>query len=188
MMLVVPQDFTITTARCLLRYPSVADIEHIFAATRFVGFNDGMLWEPPASLADLEQPLQNNFKGWAAGLNFTFTITDRATQDFLGRVSIRRMAATDIMWNIGFFTHPQYQGQGYMTEAVQAIVRFGFETLDADRIEAAHATWNIGSQKVLEKAGLKFVKSRLQGFQKKGQWVADNIMSITQADWKNSEQ
>jgi [ribosomal protein S5]-alanine N-acetyltransferase len=81
-----------------------------------------MLWEPPASLADLEQPLQNNFQGWAAGLNFTFTITDRVTQKFLGRVSIRRMTATDVMWNIGFFTHPQYQGQG--SEAVQAIVQY----------------------------------------------------------------
>jgi [ribosomal protein S5]-alanine N-acetyltransferase len=122
MMLVVLPDFTIATTRCLLRYPSVADIPHIFAATRFAGFNDGMLWEPPASLADLEQPLQNNFQGWAAGLNFTFTITDRVTQKFLGRVSIRRMTATDVMWNIGFFTHPQYQGQG--SEAAQAIVQY----------------------------------------------------------------
>ncbi len=72
---VIPQDLTIETARCILRYPSEDDIPHIFAATRFAGFNDGMLWEAPASIDELYEPLRANLLAWEAGDAFTFTIT-----------------------------------------------------------------------------------------------------------------
>jgi [ribosomal protein S5]-alanine N-acetyltransferase len=30
------------------------------------------------------------------------------------------------VWNLGFWTHPEYQGRGYLTESVLAILEFGF--------------------------------------------------------------
>jgi [ribosomal protein S5]-alanine N-acetyltransferase len=36
---IIPTDFTIETARCIMRCPSEDDIPHVFAATRFAGFN-----------------------------------------------------------------------------------------------------------------------------------------------------
>ncbi len=64
---IIPTNFTIETARCILRCLSEDDIPHIFAATRFVGFNDGMLWEAPANIDELYKPLQNNLLAWEAG-------------------------------------------------------------------------------------------------------------------------
>lgn len=45
--------------------------------------------------------------------------------------------------------------KGYMTEAVGAIIHYGFETLLLNRIEAVTAPDNIASRKVLEKHGFK---------------------------------
>jgi [ribosomal protein S5]-alanine N-acetyltransferase len=179
---IISKDFTIKTARCLLRCPSEDDIPHIFSATRVVGFNDGMLWEPPANMDELYKPLQENLLAWEAGTAFAFTMTALHSKIFLGRIGIRKTEQMNV-WNIGFWTHPEHQRQGYMTESAQALMEFGFDRLGAIRLEAAHALWNKGSQRVLENIGMKFAAFIPQGFQKKGQWIEENKMGITKEEW-----
>lgn len=67
-----------------------------------------------------------------------------------------------------------------MTEAAVALVDFGFMQLGASAIQASHATWNGASRRVLEKAGLRFLRHVPEGFQKNGVWVAEDLLSITQ--------
>jgi [ribosomal protein S5]-alanine N-acetyltransferase len=179
---VIPKDFTIETARCILRCPSEDDIPHVFAATRFVGFNDGMLWEAPANMDELYKPLQDNLLAWEAGSVFAFTITATHSKILLGRIGIRKSEQMNI-WNIGFWTHPEQQRQGYMTESAKSLIEFGFDRLGAIRIEASHALWNKASQRVLEKIGMKFTEYIPQGFQKQGKWIEENKMGITKEEW-----
>lgn len=49
-----------------------------------------------------------------------------------------------------------FQGNGYATEAVRAVVRFGFESADLERIYAQHLEGNVASGNVMRKAGLAF--------------------------------
>ncbi len=179
---IIPKDFTIKTAKCLLRCASEDDIPHIFSATRVVGFNDGILWEAPTSIDELYKPLQDNLIAWKAGTAFVFTITILPSKLFIGRIGIRKSEQINV-WDIGFWTHPDHQRQGYMTESAQAVMQFGFDRLEAIRIEAAHALWNKGSQRVLEKIGMKFITHIPQGFQKNGQWIEENKMGITKEEW-----
>jgi len=50
--------------------------------------------------------------------------------------------------------HPDFWNKGFATEGLKAVIDFGFETLKLHRIEAGCAVDNIGSLKVLEKAGM----------------------------------
>lgn len=54
----IPTSHQIETPRFLLRIPNETDIPFVFSATRFKGFNDGMVWEPPEKQEDLIAPLQ----------------------------------------------------------------------------------------------------------------------------------
>ncbi|WP_169154756.1 GNAT family N-acetyltransferase [Brasilonema bromeliae] len=180
----IPKTYRINTERCILRCVCEQDIPHVFSATRFQGFNDGMLWEAPQSIEELHEPLQRNLQAWDFGLAYTFTITCVYTSTFLGRISIRKHNEVEGVWNLGFWTHPEYQRQGYMTEAARAIVEFGFTVLEAERIEAYHALWNTGSEKVLKRIGMKFVCYIPQGFQKHGKWVEENLLAIERKDWR----
>src|SRR5713101_2736233 len=47
-------------------------------------------------------------------------------------------------------------GQGYMTEAVQTLLAFGFRTLRAQRIFAECQPPNVASARVMEKAGMRY--------------------------------
>jgi [ribosomal protein S5]-alanine N-acetyltransferase len=184
MAIFIPQEFTIETARCRLRCPSVEDIPHIFSATRFAGFNDGMQWEPPVTIDELEEPLQDNLADWAAKKTYCFTIADPTTDRLIGRIGIRKTNRIDV-WNLGFWTHPEHQGQGYMTEAATAMIEFGFEDLGATRIEASYALWNKASQRTLEKVGMRLTRYIPHAFQKKGRWVEANKMEIIKQEWLN---
>lgn len=178
--------FTLETERLRLRIPSKADIPHIFAASRVKGFNDGMGWEPPETIEEMNAPLERSLESWKNGNGFSFTIGEKSTGDFLGRISIRKTKEKAI-WNIGFFTHPTHQGKGIMSEAVAAILSFGFTKLKASRIEADYALWNKASEKVLQKNGLQFVEFIEKGLFKKGKWVAENKVAIDKMDWQKHQ-
>jgi [ribosomal protein S5]-alanine N-acetyltransferase len=180
--ILVPSGSTNETARCLLRCPSVEDIPHVFSATGFAGFNDGMQWEAPETIDELDEPLRESLLAWDEGKIFSFTIADPASNRLLGRIGICKTNRPNV-WNLGFWTHPEYQGKGYMTESVLAILEFGFEQLDAIQIEASYALWNKGSQRVLEKVGMKLVAYIPHAFQKRGRWIEANKTSITKEKW-----
>lgn len=58
--------------------------------------------------------------------------------------------------DLGYDLSPEYWNMGIMTEALSAIIRFTFNILNINRIEAAVSTENKASIRVLEKLG--FVK------------------------------
>ena len=70
-----------------------------------------------------------------------------------------------------------------MIEAALALIDYGFLQLGASEIQAAHATWNVASRRVLERAGMRFIKHVPKGFEKNGQWIEEDVLSITRQQW-----
>jgi [ribosomal protein S5]-alanine N-acetyltransferase len=55
---------------------------------------------------------------------------------------------------VGYAMHPDQRNRGYMTEAVQALVKWAFEQETCKRVTAETLRDNYASQRVLQKAGL----------------------------------
>lgn len=168
----VSRDEEFATARCRLRYPDESDIPHIWSACRTPGFNDGLRWEPPSSIAEIKAPLRRAQESWASGNEFSWTIESRENRDFIGWISIRREPG-DRVWSIGFWVHPARQGHGFATECAASVLEFGFARLEAKVITAAHATWNTASRRVLRRIGMKYVRTNPRGFKKNDEWVEE---------------
>ena len=180
MMISVPVDYGIETPRLRLGMASAAETDFVWDATRYAGFNDGMMWNTPESKAELDQFAGNVPERWRAGEGYLFTFCDGASGAPLGRISLERRAGG---WNTGFWTHPKYQGAGYATEALSGILRFGFEELGLKVIGACHAEWNIASRKVLERNGFRFRRHIEEGFEKDGEWVAQDSLALSRDQW-----
>jgi RimJ/RimL family protein N-acetyltransferase len=60
--------------------------------------------------------------------------------------------------DIGYAFLPKYWSKGYALEAAKAVMAYGKDTLDLDRIVAIVSPHNEGSIKLLHKIGLKFEK------------------------------
>ena len=61
--------------------------------------------------------------------------------------------------NIGYDLQKEFWYNGYITESLKEVLKFGFEKLEINRIEAEVMPGNIGSEKVLKK--LRFEKEGL---------------------------
>lgn len=171
----IPLDFTIQTKRLKLRSRTIEDNSMIFSATRFHGFNDGLTWEPPETERELIPRVEQAKERWLKEESFTFII--EYEQQSIGMISISKKD-TENTWTMGYFLHPKFQGNGFMTESVKAIIDFGFSTLKAEIIEAQCATWNTKSEKVLVASGMQLIEKVPRGFMKKGSWVMENKYQI----------
>ena len=79
-----------------------------------------------------------------------------ATSDdecFVGWAGLGRTPA-DRSAELGWFLLPAYWGRGYATEATGLLLRYGVDALGSERMVATCDPENIGSKRVLEKAGM----------------------------------
>jgi RimJ/RimL family protein N-acetyltransferase len=72
---------------------------------------------------------------------------------------------------LGYWLGRQHWGRGVATAAVEAICRYGFETVGLRRIYACVFEPNSASTRVLEKAGF-----RLEGRHRKAVWKDDELL------------
>ncbi|MBE0600318.1 MAG: GNAT family N-acetyltransferase [Firmicutes bacterium] len=74
---------------------------------------------------------------------------------------IGSIALSNIVWGsflscfLGYRLDEKQQGKGLMTQALQAVTRFAFDTLRLHRIEANIMPRNLASRRVLEKCGFQ---------------------------------
>lgn len=82
---------------------------------------------------------------------------------------------------IGYWLGEDYWGKGLMTEAVEAVTKYGFEVLKLKRIYAYTFPTNKGSQRVLEKAGYE-LEGRLRKYVEKDGELRDDLLYARIAD------
>jgi [ribosomal protein S5]-alanine N-acetyltransferase len=78
----------------------------------------------------------------------------------------------------------QYWRHGYMTEAAQALITFGFQQLQLHRIWAMCHPENIGSWRVLEKLGMTREGRLRQHYWEQEQWRDSFMYALLDHEWK----
>ena len=88
------------------------------------------------------------------GINWAITI--KGNPKLIGVIGHYRIQPENHRCEIGYMILPQYNGKGYVTEAIKVVLAYGFEVLQMHSIEAVIDPDNIASERVLQKNG--FVK------------------------------
>ena len=78
---------------------------------------------------------------------------------------------------IGYWLAEEYWGKEIMTEAINEIVTYGFQTFDIVRIFARPFSTNLKSQRVLEKAGFILEARLKKALYKNGEFIDELIYS-----------
>ncbi len=87
-----------------------------------------------------------------------FTVEERQGEQLVGDVGFSPAEDEPGVIKIGYTIAPAFQGRGYATEAVRALVDYLFGTLDAEVVRAYASAENLPSLRVAEKAGLMLVE------------------------------
>jgi ribosomal-protein-alanine N-acetyltransferase len=86
-------------------------------------------------------------------VRYVLVIEDKDTHAFMGLTGLVMGKPKYFSAELWYKLLPKHWNKGYTTEAVQALLQFGFGPLQLHRIEAGCATGNTASYKVLEKCG-----------------------------------
>jgi RimJ/RimL family protein N-acetyltransferase len=143
------------TERLLLRRFAEADVDRLLAlhndleVMRFI--NGGK----PTSREEVEREYRERFAGdgfWAA--------VEKATGEFVGWFALHPTEGGGPEGHeLGYRLERFAWGKGYATEGSLALIRKGFAELGVRRVWAQTMAVNLASRRVMEKAGLKYVRT-----------------------------
>lgn len=146
---------TIETTRLRLRPFTLDDVDDLHRLWTEPGVRQ-YLWDDEiipreraesiilSSLASFET---NGYGLWAL-----LTALEDALIGFCGFWSFHDPPRLELLYGIT----PAYWNQGLATEAARAMIRYGFEELSFERIEASTDAANLASSRVMERAGMSF--------------------------------
>jgi len=175
MMLSRRRKLRLVTDRMMLRPPQHSDYREWVALRRE---SEAFLkpWEPTWSSDHLTRKAFTNRVYWAqravsGGTAVPLFLFRQSDQRLLGAITldnIRRGPSQS--GTLGYWVGAPYARQGFMREAIEAIVHHGFTDLDLSRIEAACLKENEASRGVLEKSGFKYEGVAQSYLQINGRW------------------
>jgi len=85
---------------------------------------------------------------------------------------------------IGYWIGKPFWGRGYATEAAGAIIRFGFEEMNLNRIYAGYFSRNAASARVMVKNGMKYEGTLRQHVRKWDEFVDVVYYGILRSEWE----
>ena len=107
----------------------------------------------PYTAADAQAWLLLTQQSFARSEAINFAIELRQTQEFIGGIGLRLEPRFDSA-EAGYWLGCPYWGQGLATEALRALLRFGFDALGLNKIYATHLSSNPASGRVMQKNGM----------------------------------
>lgn len=178
--------YPIATARLHLRPfgdEDVADVHAFYSLPEVARF---LYWEP-RTLAETELVLQRKQGQTAlseAGTTLALGVALQATNRIIGEVTLLWHSAEHRQGEIGFVFNPQFQGQGYATEAALAMLALGFEGLHLHRIYGRCDALNVPSFKLMERLGMRREAHFIHNEIFKGQWGDELVYAMLETEWR----
>lgn len=144
------------TERLLFRRITHADAEEVLALR---GNPEAMKYIPRPLVLSIEDAIShidmiNEKIDSNVGINWGITL--KGSNKIIGIIGHYRIQPENHRAEIGYMILPEHNGKGYVTEALKAILDYGFNNMNLHSIEAVIDPENLASEKVLQKNG--FVK------------------------------
>lgn len=163
------------TERMTLRPPLHADFR-AWSALRQDSQEFLASWEPTWAIDHLSRKAFTNRVYWAQrsitnGNAVPLFLVRREDDALLGAITldnIRRGPAQ--AGTTGYWIGQPFARNGYMKEAIEAVVHYAFRTLDLSRIEAGCLPENTPSRRLLEQCGYKYEGVAQSYLQINGRW------------------
>jgi len=111
--------------------------------------------------------------------HYVFGIFAKESKRLIGQIALTEVLRGPLQsCFIGYFLDQEWNGKGCMSEAVQLVVEYAFQVLKLHRIEAGVMPHNIGSIRVLEKAGFQKEGIARKNVHINGRWEDHQVLAI----------
>jgi ribosomal-protein-alanine N-acetyltransferase len=149
----------IQTKRLILRELLSTDVDGMFSLNSDPEVHRYLGTSPVTTKVHSQKDIEFIQRQYVANGIGRWAVIERSTNIFLGWAGLKLITTQTNnhidYYDLGYRLINKYWGQGYATESAQAIVNYGFKTLNLREIYGIADVLNTGSIRVLEKVGLK---------------------------------
>ena len=188
-----PGSTYLETERLRLRWFTRDDVDNLTdldadpAVTRFI---NGGRPTPREEVAEHELPHFLRYADEPHGYGF-WAVEEGASGAFLGWFHLRpeRDGGHPDEPELGYRLRRDAWGKGFATEGARALIAKAFEELGARKVWASTMVLNVGSRRVMEKAGLRYVRTFWGEWPEKipGDEHGDVEYALTRDEWETAE-
>lgn len=131
------------------------------------------------TLKSRQYSIREGIKKREEDLEYQFGIFKNGTEGLIGTITLSEVLRGSLQsCYIGYYLDSAYNGQGIMSEAAKLIVKFAFDEINLHRIEAGVMPHNIGSIRVLEKAGFHKEGIAQKNVKINGKWEDHQVLAV----------
>jgi ribosomal-protein-alanine N-acetyltransferase len=179
----LPSEFPeLTTDRLLLCETLPEDAKDVFAVLSQESIAQFYNIVPLTTTAQAVDLIERRHKAFQAGERIRWSIRRKLDDKLMGSCGFVDLNNEAHRAEIGYELGQEYQGNGFVTEALETMLNYGFTQLALNRIEAQVVPENIASVKVLERLG--FQREGL--LRRRGYWKGEYydllMFSLLQSD------
>lgn len=176
---------SIETERCILRPFRMEDAPDMYSnwasdpeVTKY------LTWPVHKDISVTESILSSWIAEYAGKDCYNWAIILKESGHAVGNISVVHIKEDTEALSIGYCLSRRLWGQGIMTECLSAVVDYLFDNTSVIRIDATHDTENIGSGRVMQKAGMK-KEGVLRAWARNNIGIRDvSMYSILRSEWK----
>ena len=147
------------------------------------------VWLPWVDHMHSEEFMQQNIERilhrCATGHEYVFVLVYRG--ELTGRIGIHKIDKQNRIGEIGYWIAEEAQGKGIVTRACRALVQFGFETVQLNRMEIKCGTGNRASQAIDERLGFKQEGVLQEAEYLNGRYLDLNLNALLKGDWSTDK-
>ncbi len=171
------------TDRLLLRpfkATDLPDIQRYAVRPEFYRYLPISEQTPDSVAAFLEDRLEAQQRGETD--RFAFAIEPKELRFVVGSIRIEVRDRANRHGDLGIALDSDYQGRGYMTEALKRVLTMGFDHLELNRIWATADVENTRSRRLMERVGMVREGRLREDKLVRGRWRDSYLYSILASD------
>lgn len=171
------------TERLILRKITKEDIEDMYLYGSDEEVSKYVTWNTHETIADTKDFVEFVLNKYENKQVSPWGIEYKENGKFIGTIDFVWWQPNHKIAEMGYVISKDYWGKGLTTEVAKGLVKFGFEKMGLVRVQARCDVENIGSARVMEKAGMTFEGIIRKGIFVKGKHRDLKIYSILKEEF-----
>jgi ribosomal-protein-alanine N-acetyltransferase len=177
----------IETERLRLRKLSMRDAGDVYEYASEPQVAEHVTWEHHRNISDSMHFLRIMIQQYDEGTPSPWGIIYKEIGKLVGTIGFHVWSPQNSYAEVGYALSKDYWNKGIMTEAYSEVIKFGFERMKLNRIEATCKLANTASEKVMLKCGMTYEGIMRKKLFAKGDFHDLKLYSLLKSDWQKPE-
>lgn len=171
------------TESLILRKMEMRDAPDMYEYSRDPLVAKHVLWDAHTSISDTKSYIRYMLRKYRQGEPSSWCIEEKSTGKVVGTIGYMWHQADNSACEVGYSLARRCWNQGYMTQALKAVLDYTFRELHINRVEAQHETENGASGAVMRKCGMQHEGTLRSRLYNKGRYVDVELYAILRKDY-----